>query len=603
MTKFIITVFILFLCSSVYAAPTDLMTIIPVATADTKIKASEENARNTAISTPYNAHTHTGIIGENALIVGSTNGEYSTITAAMNAATTGDTILVHNGTYTETITFTKDNVALKAIGAAESTIITQAADDVIAFSTYSGCTVDGFTISVTAADGTADYLVSSANDSTTDYNTVKNCILDWGATTNFGVSYLINCTNGNTRFIHNTITATNTYAGTDASSIRLLGLTGDDNYEIAHNNITLTTSHTEASGDYDTAIYVDNTGKTAIIRDNDITVTSTAATTHIVNGILVGNGTTNSYNNNITVTASSTATASGIARVGGTAYSYHNTISCTTADGDGECLDGVIASFGDTLAGDKAKDTNVVNWGTMWSGGIPDNGTGQRIIFAGNTASNGVADTFIAFESSEGEIGDISGTADSGVIAYNTFLGSHYTRIDLLPGDVLENGMVLEMTGQVVEGTRLAKTRICKAVGSTAVYGVYGGTKTDERSLRNGKAIIPENVKDRIKKAKKERKDKEKKYREKYELSEDELLENEYKIHLSLGLGAGYVLVSNANGDIQAGDLLESDGNGYAQKQASTTIKSSTIGKAVENVDWSLEPDTKKIIGCVLFCG
>ncbi len=70
-----------------------------------------------------------------------------------------------------------------------------------------------------------------------------------------------------------------------------------------------------------------------------------------------------------------------------------------------------------------------------------------------------------------------------------------------------------------------------------------------------------------------------------------------------MGVGAGYILVSDRNGDIEAGDLLESDGNGYAQKQTSDIIKSSTIGKSVEDIIWSSEPDTKKLIGCLLYAG
>ena len=162
-------------------------------------------------------------------------------------------------------------------------------------------------------------------------------------------------------------------------------------------------------------------------------------------------------------------------------------------------------------------------------------------------------DVFMSFRSNTGEEANITGSGVAGVIAYNTFMGSHWTKID---GKIPEVGMVLEMTGKVLDGhsERLARTKISNTPGSKKVYGVYAGKGN------NGK-------------------------------------------HLAAGLGSFVILVSDANGDIEAGDLLESDGRGYARKQSDDIIRSSTIGKAVVDVVWSKEKKKIKRIGCVLYAG
>ena len=118
MKKFLLAIMFLLIPSLANSSPSNTMTVTPTATDDTVIEAVDENTRNTNISTPYNAHTHNGLIAENALIVGSTNAEFSTIQTALNSVTSGDTILVHEGTYTEALTGFADNVTLRAVGTA-----------------------------------------------------------------------------------------------------------------------------------------------------------------------------------------------------------------------------------------------------------------------------------------------------------------------------------------------------------------------------------------------------------------------------------------------------------------------------------------------------
>lgn len=160
------------------------------------------------------------------------------------------------------------------------------------------------------------------------------------------------------------------------------------------------------------------------------------------------------------------------------------------------------------------------------------------------------SDIFVTFGSTTGTEGSIAGTAVAGVIAYNTFLGSHWTKV---VGEKPEVGMVLEMTGKVLDkgngGTEyLAEARVCRTASSGKVYGVYGGTDPSGHDL-------------------------------------------------VFAVGAGMVLVS---GPVKAGDLLEADGNGYARRQWHPLIFSSTLGKSSEDYDGK---QGVKMIGCVFYAG
>jgi len=246
---------------------------------------------------------------------------------------------------------------------------------------------------------------------------------------------------------------------------------------------------------------------------------------------------------------------------------------------------------------------------------LSDNNAGHAITINANQAGVTASDTFINFLSTTGSEGSIAGTAVAGVLAYNTFTGSHYTTI---VGDRtgLTAGTVLEMTGNLVgewpdksytetvdvteekpitekiydvegkiieekpvldsEGKpevvrlvkqkdilhdlraapkkNLAETRICATKGSKAVYGVYGGTDKEGRDT-------------------------------------------------VLALGTGVILVINTGKNIQAGDfLISSATKGYSELQADDIYRNSTVAKATQNVVWKIG-ETSKLIACVYLGG
>ena len=69
--------------------------------------------------------------------------------------------------------------------------------------------------------------------------------------------------------------------------------------------------------------------------------------------------------------------------------------------------------------------------------------------------------------------------------------------------------------------------------------------------------------------------------------------------HQVLALGDGHILVCNEGGNIEIGDYIcSSNTQGHGMKQASDQLYNYTVAKATENVNWSSEGTTTKLISC-----
>ena len=135
-----------------------------------------------------------------------------------------------------------------------------------------------------------------------------------------------------------------------------------------------------------------------------------------------------------------------------------------------------------------------------------DNGTAYAAYINATLANITTADTFMDFRSKIDEVslGSIAGTAVSGVIAFNTFTGSHYTQVEAADRAELKPGILLEATGDPLvefpeivrdrgtakerrfKGTNpshLVRSRISRTKGSKAAYGVWGGQDKEGRDL------------------------------------------------------------------------------------------------------------------------
>ena len=85
---------------------------------------------------------------------------YNTIQEALDVCEGGEVILVYPGTYTETITFGDNNVAIIGVGRPEEIIITQADANVVNFATTTGGSISNVTISLTAPTDAAKDAIS-----------------------------------------------------------------------------------------------------------------------------------------------------------------------------------------------------------------------------------------------------------------------------------------------------------------------------------------------------------------------------------------------------------------------------------------------------------
>ncbi len=215
-----------------------------------------------------------------------------------------------------------------------------------------------------------------------------------------------------------------------------------------------------------------------------------------------------------------------------------------------------------------------------------DNTTIQTVQVNAVQASVTAADTFIDFRSNTGSEGSIAGTAAAGVIAYNTFTGSHWTQIEDKTG--LEVGMLLEIidgkpifekrlklaehtievdsgkkdkSGKPIMETRvvpdefyeasnkehLFKTRISKTRRSKAAIGVYVGTDKESRDM-------------------------------------------------AASIGTGICLLANKGVNLEIGDyLMSSDVAGHMERQADDVYHNYTVAKITQSVAWKLGEKTRQV--------
>lgn len=189
--------------------------------------------------------------------------------------------------------------------------------------------------------------------------------------------------------------------------------------------------------------------------------------------------------------------------------------------------------------------------GALLTSNAADNGVAGAFRIDATSANCTTADTFINFMTQGGVVGNITCTAVSGTIIYNTFTGSHWTKVADLPVGLPTSSMTaplllcLDGTTPFPDQQHLSGTRLCDKANSKAVYGVYGGTDN---------------------------------------LGHD----------MALSIGVGYMLVSNQGKDIENGDLLTSSGRlGEAGLQLGflgakdDVIRNYTVARSSQNYHWA----------------
>ena len=150
MKKYLLLILILLLPQIVFAAPSNTLSVVPVAVDATTITASDENSRNNVITTIYNAHTHTDISQvTNTLNVGDALAGDKSITA-YNADTNKPYIKYDD---------TNNYWILSTDGSAPSTVLQGTGI------TFEGTTNDTYETTLSITDPTADRTITIPNDS------------------------------------------------------------------------------------------------------------------------------------------------------------------------------------------------------------------------------------------------------------------------------------------------------------------------------------------------------------------------------------------------------------------------------------------------------
>ncbi|NDG30917.1 hypothetical protein EB118_12690, partial [bacterium] len=169
--------------------------------------------------------------------------------------------------------------------------------------------------------------------------------------------------------------------------------------------------------------------------------------------------------------------------------------------------------------------------------------------------------------------GDIAGFYQDGVlegsisvagntVSYNAFLGSHWSQLIDQSINIILKGTVMETIDDFcvwddIEHDRLVKVKISDTIQSKRVYGVFSAW--DKAYSETGDMYIA-----------------------------------------SLGV---HVVRINKDVIVNGGDLLESAGDGTANIQSDDIIKSSTIGKVLNNKKIITYDDGSYLVSCALMCG
>lgn len=204
------------------------------------------------------------------------------------------------------------------------------------------------------------------------------------------------------------------------------------------------------------------------------------------------------------------------------------------------------------------------------------------------------------YDSSNTGIYAVQGNGAGGSTVTTSFTAGHDTVIEqsthVVPGMIVEStGEIWHKPTSITFETALPKVRLADSNGSSKVFGVVAGfveqAEDEEGWQHNGYTMRPAFPR----------------YGQIAGVGADE-----WNIG-TMSLGEGCIWVTNYNGEIQNGDLIESSVIiGYGRKQDDDIMRSKTVAKCTESIDWSSITDTvehegttykKYLSSCTFHCG
>ena len=256
-----------------------------------------------------------------------------------------------------------------------------------------------------------------------------------------------------------------------------------------------------------------------------------------------------------------------------------------------------------------------------------DNSTAVVIKFNATQANVTAADTFIDFRSTTGSEGSIAGTAVAGVIAYNTFTGSHYT---IVTGDRtnLVYGTLLEIVAGDIDAntwtpnpayTYMETVYSCPHIPLPEEPVCTEKLTMDAMILHLKNDHLTEVEVDQISQWKEEKiaitqqsvgSPKTQLFKTRVCFTQSSKaaigvwggIDKEGR-DMCLSIGTGHIFVANKGTNIEIGDyLISSNISGCAELQPDDIYRNTTIAEATENVVWN-QGETSRLIGCIYLGG
>ncbi len=248
---------------------------------------------------------------------------------------------------------------------------------------------------------------------------------------------------------------------------------------------------------------------------------------------------------------------------------------------------GTFAQFGANVSGDyplilagtdslTATPSNNVKFyveGVGTSMEIQNNSSGGTSALAmmtmdiENVVNPGSNHRYIRFDTQGATAGYISGDG-SGGLTYFPFTGGHRGLMELVEPESYTPGMILRTSGSVSNNS--PNVMLADSDSDNRVIGVFAKSNVNDENngFEQGKELVHYHA-----------------------------------------VGDGFVLVTNKSGNVMNGDLIESSSvAGYGQRQSDNLIKSSTVAKCTQDVDWELVEERvdgfkTARVACVYYCG
>lgn len=213
-------------------------------------------------------------------------------------------------------------------------------------------------------------------------------------------------------------------------------------------------------------------------------------------------------------------------------------------------------------------------------------GTVMRVEMDAPQASINASDVLIGFYSQAGLEASISGSGVSGVFAYNTFTGSHYTQID--DKDDMQMLYLVEGTGEAL--TSFPNKTVTRSLTEDERKRGYSGNGESDGKM------VTESVKSEA--------------APKAQLTKSRLCSTRKSAaawgfwigtdgegrDMIAAIGTGFAYVANKGEDIEIGDyLMSSDVAGHVEKQDDDIQHNYSVAKAREAIHWNHGEKFRKI--------